>query len=226
MTTELKAPEKIKPKLDERFIKNIQGKDFVLYSGLLDLAHQKGLQKLEVELIQIPNEENQRIAVCRAIAVSHDGKIFSDIGDAESNNVNKKIAPHIIRMASTRAKARALRDFCNIGMTCLEELGEISDVSLENEIPNGNPPSNNRMNGNGNGNGNKNGDRSFSNGKPSNSSSKMSEAQHRAIANLAKRRNISPEALTQMILNTFQSTLKNLSLQQASQLIQTLQNYS
>jgi len=31
-------------------------------------------------------------------------------------------------MASTRAKARAFRDMDNIGMTCLEELGDLSDV--------------------------------------------------------------------------------------------------
>ena len=31
-------------------------------------------------------------------------------------------------MASTRAKARALRDLTNIGITCLEELGDLNEV--------------------------------------------------------------------------------------------------
>jgi hypothetical protein len=43
------------------------------------------------------------------------------------------IANHIIRMASTRAKARALRDLSNIGITCLEELGDLTEViGMEN----------------------------------------------------------------------------------------------
>jgi predicted nucleic acid-binding Zn finger protein len=35
--------EKLIPKLDERFMTNIKGKDFVLYAGVLNLATQKGL---------------------------------------------------------------------------------------------------------------------------------------------------------------------------------------
>jgi hypothetical protein len=31
-------------------------------------------------------------------------------------------------MASTRAKGRALRDMCNIGIACLEELADFDDV--------------------------------------------------------------------------------------------------
>jgi hypothetical protein len=112
--------EKHVPKLDDRFLTNIKGKDFVLYAGVLDLATQKGLLKLEVELLQFPDKENGNEAICRAVAESKTGKVFSDIGDANPNNCHSMIAKHLIRMASTRSKGRALRDMCNIGIACIE----------------------------------------------------------------------------------------------------------
>jgi len=117
-----------KPKLADCWIVDIKGKEFVLYSGLLDLAHQKGLLKLEVEAIQHPTKENGNIAICKAIATSRLGEVYTDIGDANPNNTAPMIAKHLLRMASTRAKARVLRDFSNIGMTALEELGDFDDV--------------------------------------------------------------------------------------------------
>lgn len=114
-------------KIDEKFIVNLKGKDFVLYEGLLDLAHQKGLISIDVELLQIPNESNGNTAIVEAIAKTEKAT-FSDIGDASPLSVNSMIKPHIIRMASTRAKARALRDLTNIGMTALEEI-------MEDDIP-------------------------------------------------------------------------------------------
>jgi len=116
------------PQLDPRFITNIKGKDFVVYAGVLDLATQKGLMKLEVELLQFPYKENGNEAICRAVAVSKTGEVFSDIGDANPKNCTEKIVKHLIRMASTRAKGRALRDMCNIGMACLEEFSDLDDV--------------------------------------------------------------------------------------------------
>ena len=131
--TEAKFLEKRKPRLDERFIKTIDGKEFVLYSGLLDLAHQKHLISIDVELLQYPTKENEHTAVCKAIAKTATMGPFIDVGDANLTNCNAKVAKHIIRMASTRAKARCLRDLTNIGMTCLEELGDFNEVIGEEE---------------------------------------------------------------------------------------------
>jgi hypothetical protein len=48
---------------------------------------------------------------------------FNGIGDAGPGNVNRMIAPHVIRMAETRAIGRALR-FATNAPTLAEELGE------------------------------------------------------------------------------------------------------
>ena len=99
-----------------------QGKRFVLYAGLLEEAHSRGLRSVETELLQVPGVENGEVAIVKAVVRMEDGK-FSGIGDASPQNVGRMIAPHLIRMAETRAKARALRDAINIGVTAFEELG-------------------------------------------------------------------------------------------------------
>jgi hypothetical protein len=118
-----------KPQLDPRFIISIDGHDFVKYQGLLDMAHQKGIAQIEVETIQLPSAENGNFAVCKASVVSKSGESFTDIGDANPQNCNSKVVRHLLRIASTRSIARALRSFTNIGMTCLEELADLNDVA-------------------------------------------------------------------------------------------------
>ncbi len=51
---------------------------------------------------------------------------FHGLGDASPDNVNEWIAPHLIRMAETRAVARAFRFATNVSMTAYEELGRDS----------------------------------------------------------------------------------------------------
>ncbi len=114
--------------IDKKFIVNLQGKEFVTYEGLLDVAHQMKLKSMKTEIVQLPSEDNQYLCIMKAIATTEDDKEFHGYGDASPNNVNRNIAPHLIRMAETRAKARALRDLTNIGMTALEELGDSEEV--------------------------------------------------------------------------------------------------
>lgn len=107
-----------------------QGKRFVLYAGLLEEAHARGLRSIETELLQVPAAENGEVAIVKAVVRTEEGK-FSGIGDASPANVNRAIAPHLIRMAETRAKARALRDAINVGVTAFEELGGDEEVVSE-----------------------------------------------------------------------------------------------
>lgn len=117
------------PRLDERFIIEIEGREFVKYPGLLDLGHQKGIVKIDVDPVQYPTKENGMFAICKALIVSSDGRTFTDVGDANPDNCSSKVRKHVLRMASTRAIARALRSYTNIGMTCLEELGDFDEAS-------------------------------------------------------------------------------------------------
>ena len=64
------------------------------------------------------------MAVCQCAARFADGRMFCDIGDASPDNVAKHLRPHLVRMAATRASARALRRALNIAACSVEELGE------------------------------------------------------------------------------------------------------
>ena len=248
----MKVPSSVKrpiPKLDDRFFISIKGKDFILYAGVLDLATQKGLLKLEVELLQYPSKENGNEAICRAVAEGKSGQVFSDIGDANPNNCHSLIAPHLIRMASTRAKGRVLRDMCNIGIACLEELSDFDDVigsdrpkkalpkktagkaepkappiktAAKTKPPVKSAPEPKAV---------PKQVQPSENEKPktdardqgNSSQPKMSLAQKKAIFNLSRRRGISVEELEKMAIDAYSVELESLNSSEASSFIRNLQ---
>lgn len=112
--------------MKKEFVVNRQGKDFVLYAGLLDQAHREGLKRITTRVVQAPTDDNGQLAIVHAEVETEKG-IFSGIGDASPQNVGRMIVPHLLRMAETRAKARALRDAINVGTTALEELADIEE---------------------------------------------------------------------------------------------------
>lgn len=122
-------------KLNDEFVVNLNGKSYVTYNGLIDLAHQIGLQSIHTELLQMPTADNGYMAVFKAIITDKEDRVFIGYGDASPESVaNRLLVPHVLRMAETRAKARALRDLTNVGMTAWEELGS-EDINSPNNKP-------------------------------------------------------------------------------------------
>lgn len=211
------------PVLDERFITTIKGKEFVLYAGLLDLAHQKGLKGIIVEAIQYPTKDNGMEGICKAIVESQNGEEFTEIGDANPSNVRPLIAAHVLRMAATRAKARALRDFTNIGMTCLEELGDLDSV-IGAESPKlkakkraaKKPPQktdNQASNSN----------KKVTSITKSQDQPKISNAQKTAILNLGRRRGVDQDEIEKMVEEAYGVELASLTSKDAAHFIRNLQ---
>jgi hypothetical protein len=113
--------------MKREFIVERQGRAFVMYAGLLNLAHENGLRSIRTELIQAPTGGNGYVAICAATVVldkAGNEQIYTGIGDAAENNVGPAMRASLIRMAETRAKARALRDAVNVGVSAFEELNE------------------------------------------------------------------------------------------------------
>jgi hypothetical protein len=110
-------------------------KEVIAYRGLLDMVHKERLREIRTTLLQAPSKDNDFTAIVHAVVRTSRGR-FTGIGDANPRNVNAKIAPHLIRMAETRAEARAMRKAVNIGAVALEELGDdlSDDVTYEGAI--------------------------------------------------------------------------------------------
>lgn len=125
-----------------KYIVNVQGKDFITFPGLLAEAHAMGLITIDTTMVNTDLEN----PVMKATVVMKDNEgkpvSFSGYGDANKSNVATQVAKALIRMAETRAVARALRFACNIDMAALEELdGDNKVIGGESNKPSNKPAS-------------------------------------------------------------------------------------
>jgi hypothetical protein len=109
--------------MQREFIITRLGRDYVMYAGLLDAAHRDGLSAIRTTLVQAPSPANGFAAICHAEVVTARGT-FTAHGDADPENVPRLLVTALVRMAETRAKARALADAVNVAMTAIEELSD------------------------------------------------------------------------------------------------------
>ena len=104
--------------IDPKWLTYIHDKPFVVYAGLLHMAREAGLVRLEAQFISVTPD----MALASATATFADGRTFREAADATPGNVNAKVRQHFPRLALTRAKARCLRDALGIDMAAVEEL--------------------------------------------------------------------------------------------------------
>lgn len=108
----------------------LQGKAFITFVGLQHLLQDRRLTLVgtDSEVLQYPTKENEYQCVvrgrvlCRYDDDPEDLREFTGLGDASPANVGRSIAPHLIRMAETRALARALRLATRSEYTAREEI--------------------------------------------------------------------------------------------------------
>ena len=108
-----------------------QGKTFALYAGLLDLAHRRypGRFSIKTTLLHLNAAESFAVVQATVEVKGDDGQVaavFEGLGDVTTKNVGGNVRDHWLRMAETRAKARALRDMLNVA-EAVDEADEESE---------------------------------------------------------------------------------------------------
>jgi len=85
-------------------------RETIVYAEILKIAHEEGLKSIATELLLTPSDENGRLAIVKAV-VDVERCRFEAVGDADPSSVEERFIPHLIRVAETRAKVRALLSF-------------------------------------------------------------------------------------------------------------------
>lgn len=125
--------------INPEYVITLQGQQYCTYRGVLDCAHNLGLEGIRTRILQVPDANNEHVAIVEAEVRMKDGRVFTDVADASPKNVHARLASALIRLASTRAKGRALRDAVNIGEALAEELPDL-DSERSHDVHAGSAP--------------------------------------------------------------------------------------
>lgn len=110
------APSTGKRTIPAHFLQHIQGRPFITYAGLVQLAHERGLQELRATWTY----NDPQLSLAHAVATFPFGT-FEDCGDSTPQNA-QRVGLHWRRLSLTRAKARCLRDALGIDLCSVEEM--------------------------------------------------------------------------------------------------------
>lgn len=116
-----------KVEVNKKHVVNRNGKDYVLYAGLLDAAHANGLKGITTKLLAHSTHPTTGAVVFALVhaTVTMEHGVYEGIGEVTPGDSKIALgAP--VRMAETRAKGRAFRDALNISDFVLE--GEDDDL--------------------------------------------------------------------------------------------------
>ncbi len=178
-------------------ITRIHGRDYTTLAGLLQRAHEEGLSSVQTKVVTLPYENPDGVAIVQATVKTSKGT-FEATGDASTNNVGEGIQVHLVRMAETRAIARALRWATNSASTAEEEIDPTHPVAIfDQRMREGLPSS---------GNGNKT----------------VTSRQMGMILRLLREQNRRQEDFRTEVQQRFDRPLDQISVAQASELIQEL----
>ncbi len=97
------------------------GVDYIVYAGLLVGRHQLGVVSISVRLLQLLARDNGWFAICSSLVTTQTGA-FTALGDAHPGNAARSDVSTLILLAQLRAKAQALCDALNLGLTPIEDL--------------------------------------------------------------------------------------------------------
>jgi len=109
--------------------------DIITFEELLNNVHKKeyGLKSIKTEMLEHNSEK--KFAVFKATITIKGGKEFTGHGEATQENCGEMIKKHYLRMAETRAIARACRWTTNNAKTAKEELAAGDKPIEKKEAP-------------------------------------------------------------------------------------------